>query len=122
MKKYPKNIFRLPKKCGEHGAFAAAVCRFLSFWRQHAAVLRLSDGAGAQIKCQTGDLGEGGGKGKHKGGHAELAAAGGQQIAAGGHQGDKQQSEENKQDKVTADGIHGKRPVVVNKSGGIFLD
>ena len=83
--------------------------------------MRLCDGSGAQIKCQTGDLGEGGGKGKHKGGHAELAAAGGQQIAAGSHQGDKQQSEENKQDKVTADRIHGKRPVVVNKSGGIFL-
>ena len=83
--------------------------------------MRLGDSAGAQIKCQAGDLSEGGGKGKHKGGYAELAAAGCQQIAAGGHQGDKQQGKENKQDKVAADGIHGKRPVVVNKSGGIFL-
>lgn len=69
--------------------------------------MRLCDGSGAQIKCQAGDLGEGGGKGKHKGGYAELAAAGCQQIAAGGHQGDKQQGKENKQDKVAADGVHG---------------
>ena len=83
--------------------------------------MRLCDGTGTQIKCQAGDLGEGGSKGKYKSCHAELAAAGGQQIAAGGHQGDKQQGKENKQDKVAADGVHGKRPVVVNKSGGIFL-
>ena len=83
--------------------------------------MRLCNGTGTQIKCQAGDLGEGGGKGKHKGGYAELAAAGCQQIAAGGHQGDKQQGKENKQDKVAADGVHGKRPVVMNKSGECFL-
>lgn len=80
--------------------------------------MRLCDGSGAQIKCQAGDLGEGGGKGKHKGGYAELAAAGCQQIAAGGHQGDKQQGKENKQDKVAADGVHGGKQLRMESAYG----